>query len=358
MNNRLLMVTPSQYGYNTDAFQLSKWVSEKYKITFVCVDCGLAKQKSENIDVHYVEEGSGGLNLVKESIRIGRTGNIDVFFVVWFPLAFLIPLLCQKGGKILDIRTGYISNNKVKRLIGNSVIKFTTLFYKTVSIITSDLARRLSIKSKKIRLLPLGADKSKELEEKDYKTFHLIYVGVLSGRRIDETIDGFHQFRLENKEHENSTYTIVGYFGENDEEQRKRFELSLNTDEQTTWLGRIPQSKLGPFLKNANVGVSYIPMTPWFDIQPPTKTYEYLLNGLACVATATKANKEILSGKNGILHSDNAESFKDALVKLIQLRTMLNTREIAESVDQFSWENISKQYFLPLLSEASKINVG
>lgn len=39
----------------------------------------------------------------------------------------------------------------------------------------------------------------------------------------------------------------------------------------------------------------YVPITDYYEYQPPTKTFEYVLSGLLCLATATSSNKEVIT---------------------------------------------------------------
>ena len=61
-------------------------------------------------------------------------------------------------------------------------------------------------------------------------------------------------------------------------------------------------------------------MTKFYDIQTPTKTFEYIISGLFCIATNTTANKNLINKDNGILCDDNATSFSNALMKLYKFR--------------------------------------
>ena len=60
-------------------------------------------------------------------------------------------------------------------------------------------------------------------------------------------------------------------------------------------IGRVPHHDLKKYFDEANVGVSFVPLLAHYQYQPPTKTFEYLMSGLYCIATSTIANKEIIS---------------------------------------------------------------
>lgn len=65
---------------------------------------------------------------------------------------------------------------------------------------------------------------------------------------------------------------------------------------------------LEPYFEQANVGISFVPMTDHYDAQPATKTFEYSNSGLYVLGTATTENKKSIDN-NGVLIQDTPESF-------------------------------------------------
>ena len=109
-------------------------------------------------------------------------------------------------------------------------------------------------------------------------------------------------------------------------------------------LGRIPHDQLQPFFDTHNVGLSYIPMTPYYDVQPPTKTFEYLLSGLAVIGTATSENKLVINKNNGVLASDSIENFQIGLGCLQQNLKNFNSKQIRLEAQKYSWKHITNQF--------------
>lgn len=124
-------------------------------------------------------------------------------------------------------------------------------------------------------------------------------------------------------------------------------ELSLN--DHVTFYGRVAHHQLTPFFDKCNVGVSFVPMTEYYEHQPPTKTYEYVLSGLYCIATATYCNKQLIDSRNGVLIKDNAESFADALSEIYNNRANIKEQEIRDSLKDSTWKNIVKNILKPIL---------
>ena len=81
-------------------------------------------------------------------------------------------------------------------------------------------------------------------------------------------------------------------------------------------------------------------MTPYFDCQPPTKTFEYLLSGMPVIATATYENSLVVNDGNGVLINDTADSFCEGLEKLANNRVVYNSEKILTTCKQYTWENI------------------
>lgn len=114
--------------------------------------------------------------------------------------------------------------------------------------------------------------------------------------------------------------------------------------------GRVGNTLLKPYFENANIGVSYVPITSYYNVQPPTKTFEYALSGLFTIATATDENKKVVSPTNGILIEDNAQAFCNALEWLDENRSNLREIEIRQSLVEYRWDLLIKKYMLPILN--------
>lgn len=90
-------------------------------------------------------------------------------------------------------------------------------------------------------------------------------------------------------------------------------------------------------------------MTDYYDAQPPTKTFEYILSGLYTVATATTSNKELITTENGLLIHDSATEFANALSTIWHTHTKLNEQRIRQSLNLYSWKNIVNGILKPIL---------
>jgi hypothetical protein len=91
-------------------------------------------------------------------------------------------------------------------------------------------------------------------------------------------------------------------------------------------------------------------MTTYYDHQPPTKTFEYLLSGLAVIGTRTKENSKVLTDNPGaVLIDDNEVEFAAALPKMKDILKYFDASKTVESSQQYSWHSIVTNDFLPLI---------
>ena len=115
---------------------------------------------------------------------------------------------------------------------------------------------------------------------------------------------------------------------------------SEKIDKIIIFAGQIPHDKIKPYFDLHNIGVSYIPKTEYFDVQPPTKTFEYLLSGMPVIATDTLENKRVICSKNGVLINDTAEAFYQGLVRIYTDKNNFDSISIRNSSMQYTWYKI------------------
>jgi glycosyltransferase involved in cell wall biosynthesis len=229
------------------------------------------------------------------------------------------------------------------------MLRKSAMTFDTVSAISKGVIRKLNI-HRNISLLPLGADAISNTD-KEFTAIHLLYIGTMTNRHIPQTIEGLSMYLTKNP-HAKITYDIVG--GDNGEGELKHVEevvKKYGLGEYIRVHGPKPHNELKPFLDNCNVGISYVPITDYFQYQPPTKTYEYAFSGLATIATATFANSEIINDTNGIIIKDTPEDFCQGLEKIKSLK--FNSKLIRQSVSKFSWKNIVSKYLVPIIEQQS-----
>lgn len=343
MKKNILFINQNQFGYHITYYKYCDHLpKDEYNITFLCWDYGRSRISMNGIIVNYSSRKGNILQrnimFIKQARTLIRRGSFDVVFVKYFRGCFLLPLLCSKKQYFhLDIVTGGISKNDFNRSLYNHILKFESRFFSNVSTISEGLKRVLKL-SDKTKIFPLGADPVR-IHRIPKARISLLYVGIISRRNIIDTVEGVRLF-LKNRPLADIHYSIIG--GDwNNESDELRLKIKRDKLENIIELyGYIPHAELPGFYANANTGVSYIPIVPWYEFQPATKTFEYLMAGIPVIATSTYENKKIINSCNGLLINDNPISFSEALGKMYDNITSYSEEEIRKSVSQHTWDKI------------------
>lgn len=345
----LLIITKRQFGHHTNYYKYCNLLKEDYRITFICFDTGFEKKSMANITIKYVPwKGPKAIRgirfLITSILTIARFKGL--IYVNYFEKSHLLKKVFTQKKMILDVRTLAISKNEVLRKKQDEELLNTCLYYDHITPISDGVQKKLNLTDKNSTVLPLGAD-AISMTNKSFDNLRLLYVGTLNGRNIDQTIIGLAAF-IKKQPDINITYDIIG--DGNELKSLKELVNNLNLTKLIKIHGRIAHFKLQPFFDNSTVGISYIPMTDYYDFQPPTKTFEYIMSGLPCIATKTSENIKVITTENGVLCDDNPESFTNALEKMTLTKSNFNSKLIRESLVDYSWENIVKNTLKPILN--------
>ena len=121
------------------------------------------------------------------------------------------------------------------------------------------------------------------------------------------------------------------------------------------YCGYRPYSDMPQYFQAADIGLGFVPITPWYDKAPVLKTMEYLAAGLPVVATATEGNAlYITHEENGLLVGDTPEAFAAGIVKVATDSSLRNRFKGAarESIRPYSWQTIVSDKLLPAYERA------
>jgi len=337
---RILIINRSQFGYHTDYFQFTKYLSEEFDVTHLCWDYGRNKFSLDGVKVIYISRNipkvKRYLNFIKAAVKEAKK-PYDIILFHYFPFSSFLLVARSRKSIILDIRTSAISTSKTIQYLINKLIWLESMMFKNVTIISPGVGRFLKIKENKFHVVPLGAVK-RQPTQKSHEAISLLYIGTLHKRRIEETIKGFAQYLKKAKLP--AYYTIVGSGYSGEESKLKALVKELGITSNVNIAGYVPQTKLGPLFDTHNVGMSYVPMTAYFDPQPATKTYEYLLSGLPVIATATTANREVINETNGVLIKDSVKSVAEGLLEIEKKLNIMDPDNIQKGALKYEWEGI------------------
>lgn len=351
----ILFISTEQYGYNTDMLKYSEYLSDEYKMTFLTVDTGLKKVSINSAEVIYTKKQKIGLltrlSLAVKSIMLIHKTNPTYIFIKYFAGCSIIYLFCHRKKMIVDIRTATISNDARIRNFKDKILSFEANRFKNISVITEGVLKKLKLNENKTFVLPLGADRIiEEPCQSERRRMDVLYIGTLDYRNIHETIEGFKEFYVHHKNEIPCRYTIIGYANKKIYEEKMYNAIrTCGLSDIVNYVGRKKYEELGPFLESHNIGVSYVPITEYFQHQPPTKTYEYVQNGLVCIATDTFENRKVINESNGILINEGAMEFYKGLEHIYQNLDKYDSRKISESAAKYSWENIVDNILKPYI---------
>jgi glycosyltransferase involved in cell wall biosynthesis len=356
----LIIVNPIQFGYNNATYYYCKYLKDDFEIVYICWDHGLPKIEMDNVKVVYVSRSGNMITRTARFLHAAMTNIKDrqsIVFIKYFKIVSLtLRLLRPKNTFVLDIRTGSVHKKSWVRKISDTRLKLETRFFKHVTVISKSLAEKLGIAGK-AHILPLGADVISS-NSKTFESLDLIYVGTLFNRNVDITIHGFKKFYDEFKDKISLSYTIVGDGPNNEAQALGGLVSQTGLSDAVKIAGSIPHTELGPFFDQCNIGVSYVPMTDYYDCQPVTKTFEYLLSGMAVIATATSENKLVIDPENGIVVNDSALDFYSGLKTLFENRHRFDSTKIRRQAMGYTWEGIVRNNLYSYLNGIkSKFNV-
>jgi glycosyltransferase involved in cell wall biosynthesis len=318
-------------------------------------DYGKPYLKLDGVKVYYVNRSLGKIkryiNFISECVRQCRVPQ-DVVFIKYFPLCFIVKFLAKKNIYILDIRTGFLVKNPIMLSLMNTFLSWEVKLFKNITIISSSLANKLALSKREPKVIPLGADIVSR-KCKSFNELKLLYVGTFHLRNLEKTILGFAKFYRKYNSQINMNYIIIGS-GYNQEEERYEALIKKERLEKViTLMGPIYHEDLKTYFDSQNIGVSFVPMTSYFDCQPSTKTFEYLLSGMPVIATATFENTLVVDDSNGVLINDTADDFCEGLKKMANSRDTYNSERMRTKSKQYTWETIIqdelKEYLLKLV---------
>lgn len=288
-----------------------------------------------------------------------RRHQTDFIHIIWRFGAAVIPLLLGSRGKqcLMDVRTGSISNQALRRWIENTLIRWERHWFTWAVTLDQELNQHLRLRAQ--AFLPMGissvllgkrkdrANRQTIREKLGFSASHVVglYIGTAYLRQLAEMFRGF----ATAYQHQPNLRLVVvgdGYSNQHLQQLAEKMPITL--------LPSMPLEMLSEFFSAADFGISYVPTKPWFTHQQSTKILDYSVFALPVLATATKSNQRFVDdGVNGVLCGDTPA---DVAVGLARITTRLvdegfikkNRRRADELTRTYAWEYLVRQNLLPL----------
>jgi len=282
-----------------------------------------------------------------KAIKFLRENKADLVIVHNNRYCFLLPLFCFKAKYVLQLSTATVSSNKFRRFFGDFIgIKFNILFYRRFNVATSWMINKFNLNKEKTIITRWGSPLI-SIKRKVFNELKLFYIGSLTNRNVHETVIGLGLFISRFGRNMKITYDIVG--------NGKTLYIDLINkaiqDYSLTDIvkvhGYIEDKKIKYFFDNCNIGVSYVPVTPYYNDVVATKTEEYLLAGMAVIATNTNENAKVVNEEVGVLINDDPESFCNGLLNIEKNLSKYSSEKIFLISEYLSLEYTVKNNVVP-----------
>ena len=350
---KIILIERMGFGVHVGSYYLCRYGSRLHDITFLGFATDRRTEPLPNVRVREVGRHGGRVaryvRLISEICDEIRRGY-DLVFLVYFPGCSLLKVLNPQVRFVFDIRSGATRLNRARRWRANRLLRLEASLFENVTIISEGLRERLGFKEQRTTLLPLGG-LSVECAAKRFDKIRLLYIGnITRNRRLDVTVRGLALFREKYGLDDIEVYDMVGDGYENELTELRALIMQLGLQDHVRTHGYIPRDRVDSFFERANIGVSFVPITEFFDVQPVTKTYEYLLSGMPVLATATTENTRVVNAANGVLVKDTPEAFADGLREIVANRARYDPANIKSTARCHSWEYLMKTIYLPYIA--------
>lgn len=346
----LLIVAPYQFGELSDCYYWAKYASlEGWDVTYLGYRYHQREIKERSYPgvrvlgvMHSQNRLVHGLKFLGAIIKEIIVHNHKNIIVCRFPKCEMLPKIFPNRNIVLDVRTLSVAPNESEREAADNQLRSIMKCFKTTSVISKGVGEKLG---GGCPILPLGAEPL-SMVAKNFNSLRLFYIGTFNNRNLSQFIEGLALYQKQSGD-TSITFDVVG--GGSDSEVQKLKEAIKNSGVQGVELhGYLTHEEAQPYFDKCNVGVCYVPVTDYYQHQPPTKLYEYLLSGMACIATNTISNEEVVSESNGIVTCDNPHAVCQGLIEINVAKTKFSSENIGLTSQRYHWRTIIKESLIPL----------
>ncbi len=361
---RLVIVSPLMRSIRYH-YDLTSEISKYHEVIWLNgwihhTDCNIDKYITKNHKIIVFNQGvklkkrGGGfideIKFVFLVIRHLKNYSPDLVIIHSHRMAFLYPILYKSTQYVLQLFIQLKHKQAFIRMMWKIIDWLNNRFYDTFFVLSEPLIESFNIKKGRIYVTNWSFYSMSDTLKK-FDDVKLLYVGVLSERRIHETITGLKTFIEQYGRYTKIKYDIIGQ-GNNQEIQMINDTIANNDlSSVVKYHGYLSDEKVIEFFNTSNIGVSYVPINKYYTNNPVFKTHEYLLSGLAVIATDTNENRKLINCDNGVLVQDNPFSFTQGLIRILKNLKNYNSEIIRNTVKQHSVIYHVKHKLVPIVNE-------
>lgn len=348
-NRKLTFIATTQFGYLTDLYKWCQYLRVKYDITVVSAIRDRAAVAMDGIQVIGVDFNvAKPLRALKFYFRCLRYlwGYEGRVFIVYFQGCSLLKLLCPWKKMHVDVRTLWVSPDAGSRRRYDRQLVRDCRRFDSVSAISRGVAEKMGLKG--IKIVPLGSDVISVAPKQYADGIRLLYVGTLQWRHIEHTIKGVRLF-VDRHPEVPIHYDLVGSGNPGDVELMQTTAAEEGLEDTVTVHGWKLVGEVQHLFDRCNVGICYVPTVSYYQHQPPTKIYEYVLSGMYCIATATLASRELIGDANGTLIEATPEGVAQGLETFWRRRTTVVESRLRQTLADSTWDRIVSKYVEPII---------
>lgn len=352
MKKKILIVHPGPLGDHTPTLNYCFWLRNFYEVFYIGIDEGNGFKVVENIFTTHLKFRKNKfvrkLSFISFVLRFIKNDKFDFVLVNYFPACSILNF-ASRNVLAVEIRTSYIFKSKFRRNIYNYILSKEASLFVNITTLSKGLIEYLNL-PKRTKVIPLGGPDVTNLVSKNFEQFNFLYVGTFRQRDIHKTIYGFAKFiKYAESKNIDAYYHIVGFGSEEDVRLLKKIAFDLNIENRIIFYGLVRYPELASIFEKCNIGVSFIPINEYFQYQPPTKTYEYLINGMPVIATNTFENQTVINSSNGVLIEDSVDGFYQGCKYMADNINNFNSIKISLDTKFYTWESIVSKVLCPYI---------
>lgn len=349
MNNKLLIIAPYQFGELSDCYYWAKYATiEGWNVTYIGYKYKHREVKERSFQgvkvksvMHYNNRKLLGLMFYLKCIFEILFHYHNNIIICRMPMCQILPKIFPNRNIILDVRTLSVSKDSKTREKNDNALKDLKKLFKKCSVISEGVGQKIGAP---YYLLPLGAEPL-SVKPKSFDKMRLFYIGTFDNRNLSIFIEGLALYQKQTGNY--ISFDIVG--GGSPEETFTIKDTIENSGVKNIRMhGYLTHDEAQKFFDECNVGVCFVPVTDYYQYQPPTKLYEYLLSGMVCIATNTYSNIEVMNEENGVVVNDTAKSVCDGLNELYTNFDKYHSQKIVSQSQLYHWSQIVNNRLLKL----------